>query len=183
MKYYVYERLYDLTEYPQEVLKKYGLEQGYYFYVGCSKEKNFRERCEKWKSHIIANYHVGYKIVNFIEKYKKFLECETNLTDKEINEELFYKMDMKYPDMNDEKKAKFIESLMIGIFRLFEELNDSETYRPKYFVLNDRGSLFKIKDNKVRLNRVLKELKGTKFIKSRKLEDYVIEGSRINDLY
>lgn len=182
MKYYVYERLYDLTEYPQEILKKYGLEQGYYFYVGCSNQKNLRKRCTRWKSHIVAEYHISNKIVSFIKKYKKFLENETDLTKKEINEALFYNADKKYKNIDDKKSAKLLESCVIGLYRLFEETNQYETFRPKYFVLNQLGSVYKIKDNKVSLNTSLEGVTKSAFIKTRNLEDYIIKDSRINDL-
>lgn len=151
---YTYERNYDLTVYKKEVLEKYGLTQANYIYVGFSKEINFRNRCTRWRNHILSNYHISKKVLDFIEKYKKFLENEMELDDKEINEKLFYNYKIKMRH-DSEENARKMESDIIAYYQILEALNEYEHDRNKVFVLNDRDSTIKIKDNMVHYKRPL----------------------------
>ena len=146
---FVYERQYNLMEHPEELLNKYGLKQGLYVYVGSSQCKSFRERCHRWRSHIVAKYKVSRKAVDFIEKYKKFLENETYLSPKEINEILFYKGGVISYHENIENAKRF-ESFLIGQYMIQEHINDYESERPNIFILNQKDSNAIIKDNKVK---------------------------------
>lgn len=146
---FVYERQYNLMEHPEELLNKYGIKQGLYVYVGSSQSKSFRERCYKWRSHIVSKYKASKKAIDFIEKYKKFLENETDLTSKEINEVLYFKGGIVSYHENIENAKKF-ESNLIGEYVIQEYLNNYESERPNIFVLNQRDSNAKIKDNKVK---------------------------------
>ena len=146
---FVYERQYNLMEHPEELLNKYGLKQGLYVYVGSSQCKSFRERCHRWRSHIVAKYKVSRKAVDFIEKYKKFLENETYLSPKEINEILFYKGGIVSYHENKENAKRF-ESFLIGQYMIQEHINDYESERPNIFILNQKDSNAIIKDNKVK---------------------------------
>ena len=148
-KYYCYERQYDLLEHPEEVLNKYGLKQGLYVYVASSQCKSFRERCHRWRSHIVAKYKASRKAIDFIEKYKQFLENETKLSLKEINEVLYYKGGIVSYHENIENAKKF-ESNLIGQYVVQEYLNDYEPERPNIFIINQKDSNAKIKDNKVK---------------------------------
>lgn len=123
---FVYERQYNLMEHPEELLNKYGLKQGLYVYIGSSQSKTFRERCHRWRSHIVAKYNSSKKAIDFIEKYKKFLENETELTPKEINEVLYYEDGIVSHHENIENAKKF-ESHLIGEYVLQEHLNDYES--------------------------------------------------------
>lgn len=145
---FVYERQYNLMEHPQELLNKYGLKQGLYVYVGSSQSKTFRTRCGKWRSHIMAEYKVSKKARDFISKYKKFLEQETSLTSKEINEILFYTGGIVSNHENIENARKF-ESNLIGQYKILEYLNDYEPERHKIFIINQIDSNVKIKDNRI----------------------------------
>ncbi|MEG2246492.1 MAG: hypothetical protein RSC84_03490 [Peptostreptococcaceae bacterium] len=146
---FVYERQYNLLEHPEDLLNKYGLKQGLYVYVGSSQSKSFRERCHKWRSHIVAKYKVSRKAIDFIEKYKMFLDNETDLTPKEINEVLYYKGGIVSYHENIENAKKF-ESHLIGQYSIQEFLNDYEPERPSIFILNQKDSNAIINDNKVK---------------------------------
>lgn len=151
---FVYERQYNLIEYPEELLNKYELKQGLYVYVGSSQSKTFRERCHRWRSHIVAKYSVSKKAIDFIEKYKKFLENETELTPKEINEVLYYKGGIISHHENIENAKKF-ESHLIGEYVVQEYLNDYEPERANIFIINQKDSNAIIKDNKVKFKTSL----------------------------
>lgn len=151
---FVYERQYNLMEHPEDLLNKYGLTQGLYVYVGSSQSKSFRERCHKWRSHIVAKYKASKKAIDFIEKYKKFLENETELTPKEINEVLYYKGGIVSHHENIENAKKF-ESHLIGQYSIQEYLNNYERERPSIFIINQKDSNAIIKDNKVKFRSSL----------------------------
>lgn len=148
-KYFCYERQYNLMEHPEELLNRYGLKQCLYVYVGSSQCKSFRTRCHRWRSHIVAKYKVSRKAIDFIEKYKTFLENETDLSSKKINEILYYRGGIVSYHENIESARKF-ESHLIGEYVIQEYLNDYEPERPKIFIINQKDSNAIIKDNKVK---------------------------------
>ena len=54
---YCYRRVFDLTMFSKELLKYYGLEPAKYYYIGSSNIA-INERNSRWKSHVVAGYHI-----------------------------------------------------------------------------------------------------------------------------
>lgn len=88
---FVYKRMWDLTEYGEEILRSYGLEKANYIYIGSSSKYNLKVRCDDWKYEIEKNRkNVSKEIRTFICKLKLFYELETSYTHEEIDYLLYY---------------------------------------------------------------------------------------------
>ena len=81
---YCYKRVFDLTMFPQELLKYYGLEPAKYYYIGSSNIA-INERNSRWKSHVVAGYHIDKNILDFMKKYEIFLQEQSDMTKEEID--------------------------------------------------------------------------------------------------
>lgn len=92
---FVYKRTWDLTQYDANTLHSYGLCKAIYLYIGSSNKYNLKSRCNDWKYEIEHNRsNASKEIREFISKLKKFLELETDLTLKEIDNYLYYSADI-----------------------------------------------------------------------------------------
>lgn len=88
---FVYKRSWDLTQYNSELLEEYNLTRSLYVYIGSSDKYNVKDRCANWRNSIINNRaNVSKDIKIFINNLKLFLELETNLDAKEIDNYLYY---------------------------------------------------------------------------------------------
>ena len=88
---FIYERVWDLTEYDQEILSIYGLRKAKYVYVGSSSRYNLTDRSSCWRMHILNDsVYVAKHIRQFIRKLKAFYILETMLSATEIDNLLYY---------------------------------------------------------------------------------------------
>lgn len=88
---FVYERIWDLTQYDKDTLAKYGLSKAKYIYVGSSNIYNLNTRSSKWKNEISNNTKcVAKDIREFINNLKLFYMIETDYTATEIDFLLYY---------------------------------------------------------------------------------------------
>lgn len=94
---FVYKRTWDLTQYDANTLHSYGLYKAIYVYIGSSNRYNLNIRCNDWKYEIVNNRgNVSKEIREFIKKLNKFLELETDLTTKEIDNYLYFNAEIIY---------------------------------------------------------------------------------------
>ncbi len=127
---YCYKRIFDLTMFNKELLKCYGLEPAKYYYIGSS-ELAINERNSRWKSHVVADYHIDRNVLDFIKKYKMFLEHQSI------------------------ENARKFENDLIGHYQMLQAINSTISIKDRVFILNSRGSSVKIKNGKVKFKRKL----------------------------
>lgn len=150
---YTYKRVFDLTLFPQELLKCYGLEPAKYYYIGSS-EIPINERNSRWKSHIVADYHIDRNVLDFINKYRIFLEEQSDMHTKEIDKLLFDTLEVFSKHQSIENARKF-ENDLIGHYQMLQATNGTRSIKDRVFILNSRGSSVKIKGEKVKFKRKL----------------------------
>ncbi|WP_107602632.1 hypothetical protein [Clostridioides difficile] len=150
---YCYKRIFDLTMFPKELLKYYKLEPAKYYYIGSS-EIPINERNTRWKSHVVAGYHIDKNVLDFMNKYKTFLEEQSDMDSKEIDKLLFETLEVFSKHQSIENARKF-ESDMIAHHQMLQATNSTRSIKDRVFILNNRGSSIKIKDNKVKFKRKL----------------------------
>lgn len=150
---YCYKRVFDLTMFPQELLKYYGLEPAKYYYIGSS-EILMNERNSRWKSHVVAGYHIDRNVLDFINKYRIFLEEQSDMSTKEIGKLLFDTLEVMSKHQSIDN-AKIFESDLIAHYQMLQKINDTQSIKDRVFILNSYGSSVKIKDNKVKFKRKL----------------------------
>lgn len=150
---YTYKRVFDLTLFPQELLKCYGLEPAKYYYIGSS-EIQINERNSRWKSHIVADYHIDRNVLDFINKYRIFLEEQSDMHTKEIDKLLFDTLEVisKHQSIDN---ANTFESDLIAHYQMIQNINNTQSIKDRVFILNSYGSSVKIKDNEVKFKRKL----------------------------
>lgn len=149
---FVYKRIWDLTEYDQELLISYGLEKVKYIYIGSSNKYNLKARCTNWKYEIEnKRKNVSKEIRDFIKKLKTFYEIETNYTDEEVDYMLYYnakiiaRCDSEY---TMRKLEKYFTSQYHNL-DFFGEILDKQ-----YILLSKKDS--NLKDEKVNAMKLLK---------------------------
>ena len=150
---YCYKRIFDLTMFPKELLKFYGLEPAKYYYIGSS-ELVINERNSRWKSHVVAGYSIDRNTLNFMNKYMTFLQEQSDMTDKEIDQLLFDTLEMFSKHQSIENARKF-ENDLIGHYQMLQATNSTRSIKDRVFILNSRGSSVKIKNGKVKFKRKL----------------------------
>ncbi|RDY29767.1 hypothetical protein CHL78_000935 [Romboutsia weinsteinii] len=150
---YCYKRVFDLTMFNKELLKCYSLEQAKYYYIGSS-NIGTRDRNNRWKSHIVARYSIDRNILDFITKYRMFLEEQSDMNAKEIDKLLFNTLEIVSQHQSIEN-SKIFESDLIGYYQILQATNETRSIKDKIFILNSRGSSVKIKDEKVKFKRKL----------------------------
>lgn len=150
---YVYRRIFDLTMFPQGLLKLYDLEPSKYYYIGSSNIE-IKERNNRWKSHVVADYHIDRNVLDFISKYRTFLKEQSDMTDKEIDQLLFDTLEMFSKHQSIENARKF-ENDLIGHYQMLQATNSTRSIKDRVFILNSRGSSVKIKNGKVKFKRKL----------------------------
>ena len=150
---YCYKRIFDLTMFPKELLKFYGLEPAKYYYIGSS-ELVINERNSRWKSHVVAGYSIDRNTLNFMNKYMTFLQEQSDMTDKEIEQLLFDTLEMFSKHQSIENARKF-ENDLIGHYQMLQATNSTRSIKDRVFILNSRGSSVKIKNGKVKFKRKL----------------------------
>ena len=89
---FLYERTYDLTQYDENLLKKYNLERAIYKYVGSSSKYNLTARNSSLKYDVLndtkfVNKNLKEFLNNLISFYKDELEIEL----EKIYDDIFYK--------------------------------------------------------------------------------------------
>ena len=150
---YCYKRIFDLTMFPKELLKFYGLEPAKYYYIGSS-EIAINERNSRWKSHVVADYHIDRNVLDFISKYRMFLEEQSDMSTKEIDKLLFDTLEVFSKHQSIENARKF-ENDLIGHYQMLQATNSTRSIKDRVFILNSRGSSVKIKNGKVKFKRKL----------------------------
>lgn len=151
---YCYKRVFDLTMFPKELLKYYGLEPAKYYYIGSSNIEP-KDRNNRWKSHVVADYHIDRNVLDFIKKYKMFLEEQSDMSTKEIDKLLFDTLEVFSKHQSIENARKF-ENDLIGHYQMLQATNNStRSIKYRVFILNSRGSSVKIKNGKVKFKRKL----------------------------
>ena len=139
--------------FPQELLKSYGLEPAKYYYIGSSNIA-VNERNSRWKSHVVAGYHIGKNVLDFMKKYRMFLEEQSDMDAKEIDKILFDTLEVLSKHQSIEN-AKLWESDLIGHYQMLQATNSTRNIKDRVFILNSYGSSVKIKDSKVKFKRKL----------------------------
>lgn len=150
---YCYKRVFDLTMFPQELLKCYGLEPAKYYYIGSSNIA-VNERNSRWKSHVVAGYHIGKNVLDFMNKYKTFLEEQSDMSNEEIDKLLFDTLEVFSKHQSIENAKKF-ESDLIAHYQILQAINETQPIKDRIFIINSHGSSVKIKDNKAKFKRKL----------------------------
>ncbi len=150
---YCYKRVFDLTMFPAEVLKYYGLEPAKYYYIGSSNVE-VNERNSRWKSHVKAGYSIDRNLLDFMRKYETFLKEQSDMTDKEIDDLLFETLEVFSKHQSIENAQK-LENDLIGHYQMLQATNETRSIKDRVFILNSYGSSVKIKDNKVKFKRRL----------------------------
>ena len=136
-----------------ELLKLYELEPAVYLYIGSS-EIAINERNSRWKSHVVADYHIDRNVLDFISKYRMFLEEQSDMSTKEIDKLLFDTLEVFSKHQSIENARKF-ENDLIGHYKMLQATNRTRSIKDRVFILNSYGSSVKIKDNKVKFKRKL----------------------------
>lgn len=136
----------------KELLKFYGLEQAKYYYIGSSNIEP-KDRNNRWKSHVVADYHIDRNVLDFIKKYKMFLEEQSDMSTKEIDKLLFDTLEVFSKHQSIENARKF-ENDLIGHYQMLQATN-TRSIKDRVFILNSRGSSVKIKNGKVKFKRKL----------------------------
>lgn len=137
----------------KELLKFYGLEQAKYYYIGSSNIEP-KDRNNRWKSHVVADYHIDRNVLDFIKKYKMFLEEQSDMSTKEIDKLLFDTLEVFSKHQSIENARKF-ENDLIGHYQMLQATNSTRSIKDRVFILNSRGSSVKIKNGKVKFKRKL----------------------------
>ena len=150
---YCYKRVFDLTMFPQELLKYYGLEPAKYYYIGSSNIA-VNERNSRWKSDVVAGYNIDRNVLDFINKYKVFLEEQSDVSTKEIDKLLFDTLEVFSKHQSIENAIKF-ENDLIGHYQMLQATNRTRSIKDRVFILNSYGSSAKIKNGKVKFKRKL----------------------------
>lgn len=150
---YCYRRAFDLTMFDKELLKCYSLEQAKYYYIGSSNIAQ-NERNSRWKSHIVAGYHIDKNVLDFMNKYKTFLEEQSDMDIKEIDKLLFDTLEIVSQHQSIEN-SKIFESDLIGHYQMLQATNETRSIKDRIFILNSHGSSVKIKDRKVKFKKKL----------------------------
>lgn len=150
---YTYKRVFDLTMFPAELLKLYGLEAAVFLYIGSS-EIETKERNYRWKTHVKSRYSIDKNILKFLYAYQMFLEEQSNMNVKEIDKLLFDTLEVFSKHQSIENARKF-EKDLIGHYQMLQATNSTRNIKDRVFILNSRGSSVKIKDNKVKFKKKL----------------------------
>lgn len=150
---YTYKRVWDLRMFSAELLKLYELEPAVYLYIGSS-EIPINERNSRWKSHVVAGYHIDRNVLDFMRKYEIFLKEQSDMTNKEIDDLLFETLEVFSKHKSIENARKF-ENDLIGHYQILQATNRTRSIKDRVFILNSYGSSVKIKDNKVKFKRKL----------------------------
>ena len=150
---YTYKRVFDLTMFSAELLKLYGFEPAKYIYIGSSNIET-KERNSRWKSHVVAGYHIDRNVLDFMRKYEIFLKEQSDMTNKEIDGLLFETLEVFSKHKSIENARKF-ENDLIGHYQMLQATNRTRSIKDRVFILNSYGSSVKIKDNKVKFKRKL----------------------------
>ena len=109
--------------FPKELLKFYGLEPAKYYYIGSS-EIAINERNSRWKSHVVADYHIDRNVLDFISKYRMFLEEQSDMSTKEIDKLLFDTLEVFSKHQSIENARKF-ENDLIGHYQMLQATNST----------------------------------------------------------
>lgn len=150
---YCYRRVFDLTMFPAELLKCYNLQPAKHYYIGSS-EIPINERNSRWKSHVVAGYHIDRNVLDFMNKYKIFLEEQSDMTNEEIDKLLFDTLEV-ISKHNTIENVKVFEGDMIAHYQMLQAINRTRSIKDRVFILNGHGSSVKIKDGKVKFKRKL----------------------------
>ena len=144
MKYYVYERIWDLTIFDEYKLKKYKLKKAIYVYIGYSGEKSLNTRTSKWKNHILNDRpNVSKTIKTFITNLEEFYKNELNINDEEINNIIFRQSTNIVEEYDTKKQAQKGEALLTGYYHMVHELSILNLGSPKYILLSFKDSNLK----------------------------------------
>lgn len=89
---FLYERTYDLTQYDENLLKKYNLERAIYKYVGSSSKYNLTARNSSLKYDVLNNTKfVNKKLKEFLNNLISFYKDELEIELEKIYDDIFYK--------------------------------------------------------------------------------------------
>ena len=139
--------------FPAELLKLYELEPAKYIYIGSSNIET-KDRNSRWKSHVVAGYHIDRNVLNFMNKYRMFLEEQSDMDVKDIDKLLFDTLQVFSKHQSIDNARKF-EGDIIGHYQMLQATNSTRNIKDRVFILNNRGSSAKIKKNKVKFKRRL----------------------------
>ena len=147
---FVYKRTFDLTIYEEKLLDRYDLKKTKYIYIGSSIKYNLRHRSAEWKRRIdLNNKSVAKNIRIFINNLKLFLENETDLTDEEINEYLYYNAEV-IARCESLKGARGIETYYTSRYHQLDSFRDILEHQVILLSAKD-SSLIEIEKDSIRM--------------------------------
>ena len=89
-----------------------------------------------------------------MNKYKLFLEEQSDMSNKEIDKLLFDTLEVVSKHQSIEN-AKEFESDLIAHYQMLQAINHTQRIKDRVYILNSYGSSVKIKDKKVKFKRKL----------------------------